>query len=692
MQDLQAIRFIRGTKVSHDYSGNDVTTFSYRDLVSRNIECIGIPARQNGLIIVDIDVIGNSHQKDGREWWKNFIREKQITEPTYTVRSPSGGYHLYYRLPVWVNPDTFTPPAQLADGVDLKYNGWVGAPPSPGYDIDWGTIADIQEAPRSLLDYIADRINSKPVKTFENGDFMQDMHRPFTDKQIEDLRGKLEWMKQNATLSYSEWRDGLFAMKTGITDQNILEEFVDLWTMGKSYQPGDEHKARDIVGKASTQGGVGPGTLVNLCQQHMSMHKVVSNETPFTVQEILDRSGVQLSFDKMGQVQVYPSENNAADLIGAIFDKKDLYHDVRQDLYIFRGRPQSDVDIVNVLIPMIQSPHEGLGLQKLKKGLIAHGLEALMSRRQVDPHKQYLLGLTWDGVPRIETFFTRYCGVEDREYVRVIAKNFWVSLAARGVKPGSKVDNMVVLEGREGINKSSLVEAIAGEYAYAPDSRDGLENLDVLRQMHQSVITELPELMGILHQPAEKVKAFLSNRSDSIRALFAKKAMKNLRGFVLMGTTNSSRYLLKAAGIRRFWPIRIPDHVKHFDMSALKSDRDQLFAEAVVLFQNGTTWWEVPKDMLEAEVRTRVNHEPLAGPVKDLAHRLGAGWTLSEVYAELQSKGFVRSFDAAVVERLEDALRMSGCVEFNDPQRGLVWAKPFEVQAPVQSISFEDFI
>jgi hypothetical protein len=57
MKDLKAIRFIKGTKISHDYSGDVVQTFSYRDLCERGVEAIGIPAKQNGLVIVDIDVV-----------------------------------------------------------------------------------------------------------------------------------------------------------------------------------------------------------------------------------------------------------------------------------------------------------------------------------------------------------------------------------------------------------------------------------------------------------------------------------------------------------------------------------------------------------------------------------------------------------------------------------------------------------
>lgn len=696
IQDLKAIRFLAGTKISHDYRDDKVTLFSYRDLVARNIECIGIPARQNRLIIVDVDVPGGTHKIDGREWWLNFAKENNL-QPTYTVRSPSGGYHFYYSLPQWVNEVTFAPPGELAPGVDLKFNGWVGAPPSPGYDIEFGTIQDIQEAPDALMNYIADRINAKPVKEFEGGGNLSiDLHRPFTDKQIDDLRGKLEWMKENATLSYSEWRDGLFSMKAGITDSNILEEFIDLWTMNKSYQPGDEHKARQIVERASVQGGVGPGTLLNIIRSAQVRANVVSTNTPFTVQEIFDRSGVEMAFCKDGSVSVIPSESNAACLIGAIHDVKDLYHDFRKDLYVFKGRPHSDVDIVNMITPMIQSPSWGLGLQKMKRSTISGGLDVLMTQRRVDPHKKYLESLEWDGVPRIEEFFIKYCYVQDREYIRLVGKKFWTALAARGLEPGCKFDSMLVLEGHEGISKSSIVEAIAGDYAYAPDRKDSFDHIDVLREMHQSVIVELPELVGILHQPAEKIKSFLSKPNDMIRDLFARKAVRNLRGFVFVGTTNSDRWLTAAAGVRRFWPIRIPETVKNINLSGIRSDRDQLFAEAVQSYRSGNSWWDIPKEMLDQEVKTRVSAEPLLGPIRDMRHRFGAGWTVHEVFEALQERGFIvrGGLTTSIISRIEAALLTIGCVSIQDPVRGELWMSgmPMQTMDMKPTMSIDSFI
>ena len=89
--DLKAIRFVPNTKISHDYDGKEVDTFSYGHLIRNKIPYIGIPGRQNRLVIIDVDSAEQGgHKKDGREWWANFHKESGVP-PTYTVRTRSGG-------------------------------------------------------------------------------------------------------------------------------------------------------------------------------------------------------------------------------------------------------------------------------------------------------------------------------------------------------------------------------------------------------------------------------------------------------------------------------------------------------------------------------------------------------------------------------------------------------------------------
>ena len=665
MQDLKSIRFIPGTKISHDYDGKNINTFSYRELVdmhARGVDVsIGIPARQNGLVIIDVDVAGPTHKVDGREFWINFCKENAIPE-TYTVQTPSGGFHFYFRLPMSLNPETFQPPGRLAPGVDVKWNGWVGAPPTPGYQIMNGNITTIQIAPPSLLAYMATLNGGKPVATFDVQTPSLELHRPFTEAQIRDLQNKLDWMQANATLSRDEWRNGIFAIHAGVEDEALEEELITKWTMNRSYAPGDENIAIEMARRAQKHGPIGPGTIFSIIRQVQIRENVpTAAETPFTLQEILDRSRVQHTIAKDGSLKIEPTESNACAILGAIYDEKTLYFDVRQGHYIYKGKPFDDTQLVNMFLPIIQSPVVGLGLEKFRKNAVRDGLDVLMANRERDPHMDYLKGLTWDGVPRVEKFFIDYVGVPDSEYIRLVGKNFWTSLAARGLRPGAKFDSMVVLEGHEGIAKSTLVSAIGGQYTNAPTRKNCFQNLDDLRAMHQSVIVELPELIGLVGMDAETVKAFLAQPWDDIRALYARKSSRNERGFIFVGTTNSDRYLAQAMGVRRFWPVKIPRDVKTIDIHKVKQDRDQLFAEAIVLFREGYQYWEMPKRLLDPIVESKVIKESLAHPIQDVISRMPERFTTYDVYRYLEQGGTIpRGYTNNIRDRIESVLRKEG--------------------------------
>ena len=657
---LHAIRFLPGTKISHDYDGTHVQMFPYSDLVDRKIPAIGIPCKQNRLVVIDVDTISSAHKKDGRDFWQKFTNEFGVPQ-TYTVSSQNGGYHFYFEIPQSINIDTFSPPGQLADGVDVKFNGWVGAPPTAGYSVL--NHYPVAMLPPSMLAYFSSLNAGRPSKTFDPTDpnMNLDLHRPFTKEQLAVLDQGIAWIQKHGSLSRDEWRNGLFALKAGIDDEQLLDEYVVRWSMNQSYTMGDEDKARAMIEKANKYGGVGPASILSIISncKHRSGAPVVTSK--YTNEEIFDKAGVQVKRKDDGTLIFEATESNAAAVIGTVFDDKTLYHDIRTDLYIFQGKPISDTELVNRLMPVLQSRSHGLGLEKFRRNQIAVGLDIIMATRQKDPHVEYLKSLTWDGVSRIENFFPHYVGVESTPYTRLIGLNFWVSLASRGLRPGSKFDSMVVLEGHEGIAKSGLIEAIGGEYTFTPDRKDTFSHIDELRKMHQSVIVELPELMGLINEPAEKVKAFLAKPFDHIRALFAKKAMKHLRGFVFVGTTNSDKYLSAAMGIRRFWPLRIPFHIKMINLDNIRADRDQLYAEAIQFLQQGHPYWYVPKEMLDSIVVERVVDEPLLPSISEIIKNVEI-WSIMDVYKRLEAEGLVtRGLNQSITFRIEGALRRLGC-------------------------------
>lgn len=680
MKDLQAIRFFySGTrKVSHDYRGKDVTTFSYKDLVSRNTPMIGIPARQNRLLIIDVDVAGASHQNDGREWWGRFCKEYEIP-PTYTVQTPSGGYHFYFRIPEAINLDTFSPPAHPIEngepvlGVDFKFNGWVGAPPTAGYHAVHGSTDDIQELPPSFLAYLSNIIQGRESGAFKTDDLSAPIkfHTPFTEAQIAEIRHKIEWIRSNVALSRDEWRDGIFALRSGVQDDAVLEELVTLWTMNQAYIEGDEHEAISIARNADPFGDIGPGTLLSMIRDIMarsdakaSITTPSSKNTPWTKQEILDRSGVAVNFDRQGNLKIEPSETNAASIIGAIYDAKTLYTDTRNGMYIFDGESYSDTELTNRILPVIQSSSNGLGLEKFRAQTVSRGLDVLLESRKIDPHREYLRSLQWDGTPRLARFFPEYFGVPDDYYHQIVGINFWTALAARGLNPGCKFDSMLILEGNEGIRKSTVVEIIGGKgYTFAPTSKKAFEDIDELRKMHQSVIVELPELIGLVGRPSEMVKGFLANPVDSIRDLFAKRARIAKRGFVIVGTTNSAKYLSASMGLRRFWPVRIPPSVKSINTEALAANRDQLFAEAIAFYRNGHPYWDIPRHVLLSHTAGRVMSDPLVNCIENVV----AGEVIVDVptvFRRLEAAGYVgKGLSTSITERIENSLVALGFFE-----------------------------
>jgi hypothetical protein len=363
-----------------------------------------------------------------------------------------------------------------------------------------------------------------------------------------------------------------------------------------------------------------------------------------------------MQFDKSGNLRIEGSESNAASLLGAMFDEKTLYHDVRNDLYMFKGKCYSDTQLVNMFLPMIQSATYGLGLEKFRKSAISGGLEVLMSARARDPHAEYLKALVWDGVPRVESFFAKYVGAEDSEYIRRVSKNFWTALAARGVAPGTKFDVIVILEGDEGLRKSTLVESIGHQYTFVSSKKDAMDNEDELRKMHQAIIVEFPELLGILHQDGEKVKGFLSMKSDHMRSLYAKKAMDIPRGFVFVGTTNSKRYLRLEMGSRRYWPVTIPKG-KRADINAIGADRDQLFAEGLHHFREKFECWAMPNELLDPVTQGKQVGEALDMPIRSAVASFEGDFTVVDIYRHLEAGGFIaRGLTSAIKNRIEGVL------------------------------------
>ena len=96
-----------------------------RRLFTRNSGNIGI-ATGNGLVVIDLDV---KSDRNGLEAWHALCAPQEALQDTFECLTPSGGRHLYFRLPQGIVVQNSA--SKLGAGIDVRgEGGYVVAPPS----------------------------------------------------------------------------------------------------------------------------------------------------------------------------------------------------------------------------------------------------------------------------------------------------------------------------------------------------------------------------------------------------------------------------------------------------------------------------------------------------------------------------------------------------------------------------------
>ncbi len=221
--------------------------------------------------------------------------------------------------------------------------------------------------------------------------------------------------------------------------------------------------------------------------------------------------------------------------------------------------------------------------------------------KTVNPVKARIEAVEWDGQPRAERYFIDYLGAEDSHYTRTITKKWLTGLVARAYNPGVKFEIVPILEGSQGIGKST-----AGKDLYPDKFNDTLAGMgkqkDDYQQLQGSWIIEVAELSAMKKTDIEGIKNFISAQSDTYRNSYGRYALPHPRKCVFIGTTNQNDYLKDATGERRFYPIKcgINKATKNV-WTPDEQDILQILAEAKTWFDNGEPLYLDQETMAEAK-------------------------------------------------------------------------------------------
>lgn len=230
----------------------------------------------------------------------------------------------------------------------------------------------------------------------------------------------------------------------------------------------------------------------------------------------------------------------------------------------------------------IESIYGIVGSQKIEDSL---NLE--FERNSFHPILDYLKGLKWDQIQRIDNLLVDYFGAERSIYTAEAIRKTLVGAVNRVLKPGCKFDLVLVLVGSQGAGKSTFIKRLGQRWF--SDTFLTVQGKEALEQIQGAWIIEMAELAGLRKAEVEAVKHFISKQEDTFRPAYGRTSETYLRQCVFIGSTNNPTFLRDASGDRRFNPVDTNSKLatKNVFNDLTQSEVDQIWAEAMYLYRKG---------------------------------------------------------------------------------------------------------
>ena len=293
----------------------------------------------------------------------------------------------------------------------------------------------------------------------------------------------------------------------------------------------------------------------------------------------------------------------------------------------------------------------------------------------------------WDGVERLDTLLIDYLGAEDNQYVRAVTRKALCAAYMRVYTPGIKYDTMLVLNGDQGIGKSTLIAKLGMEWYSDSLNLSDMNDKTAAEKLQGYWILEIGELAGMKKADIDKVKAFISRQDDKYRASFGRRVTPHPRQCVFFGTTNSKNgYLRDITGNRRFWNVKVSGEGKYKPWDLDSATVLQIWAEAAECAKAGERLYLDAglEEYARKEQSEAMEQDEREGVVREyLEMLLPDNWDSMNIY---QRREFVHDRDdptrpAGTVRRLQVSNMEIWCECFGKPKEDLKPSDSYAISA-----------
>lgn len=399
-----------------------------------------------------------------------------------------------------------------------------------------------------------------------------------------------------------------------------------------------------------------------------------------------------LELDKQGKVK--DTLNNIATIVrhdpnlkSIVFNEFKSSIDVIGDIPWTQVKPGwADADVANAKL-YFEKVYGIWSPTKFKDALLA----VVSAERQYHPIKDYFATLQWDGVERLDALLIDYLGADDTPYVRAVTRKTLTAAVARVYEPGVKFDSILVLNGPQGVGKSTFFALLGRQWYSDSLSISDMKDKTAAEKLQGYWILELGELAGIKKVDVETVKSFVTRTDDKFRQSYGIVVESHPRTCIIVGSTNSEGgFLRDITGNRRFWPVHVTGKGAHHPWEM--TDIDQIWAEAIERYHQGEELFLSGSVAAEAYARQQdaMESDDREGIVADyLDTLLPEGWDKMDLY---QRRSFLGGSEfggvpaTGTVRRERVCIMEIWCECFGKERQNLKRTESYEVESILNKI------
>lgn len=510
-----------------------------------------VTGKISGITVVDIDTKGETVVD-----WKSFPQ-------TYTVKTPSGGYHLYYQYDPEIKQTANTYPQ--FPHVDIRNDG--------GYVVGAGSITSYYSKDGELTggEYTVE-VAMEPA-VFPRALFV-------TKEKKVKKEGLLQKIDAVTKMKDGDGRNNkLCSMLGTMLRGQPLHKYPDVkasfFTVAEAMKNPLQREELETIWDSITGRALSEVKLINFLTDHKgrtyvnleNVKKILTEDPDF-----MDR----VQFDEFLQKYKYRTMN------------KGPYRDLHDSDEVTLTREIS-----------IKYPEFAM----VNPSVVRMALLEQARENKIDSAVDYIRSCKWDGVPRLDLWLSKTYNVAESDYHKAIGSNWFKGLAKRIIDPGCKFDYVLVLEGEQGTKKSTSLGIIGGawhvETTATPDSKD------FLMLLQGNLIIEFSEGETLSRGEIKQLKAVITTQNDKYRSPYERHIQTHPRRCVFAMTTNQTEYLKDETGNRRWLPVATRGEA---NIEWLRTNRDQLFAEALYRVETlKETTYEFSKETEEEQMRRQVS-------------------------------------------------------------------------------------